>query len=118
MVGLFVKYGVDDCADIMPLKNIFRSHTLQLAGYLGIPAAILHRSPNPDILPGITDKYIGYFKMDYLKIDLILLGLQQGLPDDEIAAQVGISEQSVNQIHEIVRLSEHTRNHELAPILQ
>jgi len=117
MVGLFVKYGVDDCADIMPLKNIFRSHTLQLAEYLGIPDDILHRSPNPDILPGITDKYIGYFNMDYLMIDLILLGLQEGLPDDEIAVQIGIGEQFVNQMREVVRLSENTRNHELAPII-
>ena len=117
MVGLFVKYGIDDGADIMPLKNIFRSQTLQLAEYLGIPADIRHRSPNPDILPGITDKYIGYFGIDYLKVDLILLGLQERLPAAEIAAQIGISEQVVNQIQEIIRLSEFSRNHALAPIM-
>ena len=118
MVGLFCKYGIDDCADIMPLKNIYRSHVLQLAYFLGVPNEILHRSPNPDILPGVTDKYMSYFEMDYLKVDLILIGLQKGLTALEIANQLGMNEQSVNEIHEIVRLSEHTRNHALALILK
>ena len=83
MVGLFIKYGIDDCTDIMPLKNIYRSQILQLAGYMKIPTDILHRSPNPDILPGITDKYQGYFGIDFLKVELILLGRQMELSTDE-----------------------------------
>ena len=56
-LGLFCKYGIDDAADLMPLKRLYRSQILQLAECLGIPAAIRGRSPNPDILPGVTDKY-------------------------------------------------------------
>lgn len=118
MVGLFCKYGIDDCADIMPLKNIYRSHILQLAEFLEVPPEILHRSPNPDILPGVVDKYMSYFEMDYLKIDLILFGQQKGLTAGEIATQLGINEQAVNEIHEIVQLSKHMRNHSMAPILE
>lgn len=118
MVGLFCKYGIDDCADIMPMKNIYRSHILQLAEFLEVPLEILHRSPNPDILPGVTDKYMSYFEMDYLKIDLILFGQQKGLTAHEIANQLGMNEQAVNEIYEIVQLSKHMRNHALAPILE
>ncbi len=82
MVGLFVKYGIDDGADIMPLKNIYRSQILQLAEYINIPDEIIDRSPNPDILPGITDKYRDYCGMDYLKVELILLGIQRELSED------------------------------------
>lgn len=117
MVGLFVKYGIDDCADIMPLKNIYRSQILQLAEYIKIPTDILHRSPNPDILPGITDKYQGYFGIDYLKVELILLGMQMELSTDEIARQLGLDNQTVIQMFEIIRLSESFRSHALAPVL-
>ncbi|HCS73757.1 MAG TPA: NAD(+) synthase [Clostridiales bacterium] len=118
MVGLFVKYGIDDCADIMPLKNIYRSQILQLAEYIKIPPEILRRSPNPDILPGITDKYQGYFGIDYLKVELILLGMQMELSTDEIARQLGLDDQTVIQMFEIVQLSENSRSHALAPELK
>ncbi len=118
MVGLFVKYGIDDCADMMPLKNIYRSQILQLAEFIGIPPEILRRSPNPDILPGITDKYQGYFGIDYLKVDLILLGLQMELSTDEIARQLGLDDQTVIQMVEIVKLSERFRSHVSSPELK
>lgn len=118
MVGLFCKYGIDDCADLMPLKNIYRSHVLQLAEFLGVPSEIIHRSPNPDILPGVTDKYLSYFEMDYLQVELIIYGLQKGLTTCEIANQLGMGEQTVNNMQEIIRLSENSRNHALAPILE
>lgn len=117
MVGLFVKYGIDDCADIMPLKNIYRSHILQLGEFLGIPDEILRRSPNPDILPGVTNKYLSYFGMDFSQVDSILLGLEKGLTVREIADQLGMDEEPVNELQEAVRLSEYSRNHALAPIL-
>lgn len=115
MVGLFVKYGIDDGADLMPLKNLYRSHTLQLARYMKIPAAIIGRTPNPDILPGITDKYEDYFGMDYLQIELIALGVREGLSDQEIARQLGIKEEAVKEIREIIRLSAFVRSHGRAP---
>lgn len=118
MAGLFCKYGIDDCADVMPLKNVYRSQILQLAGCLGIPSQTLHRSPNPDILPGITDKYLGYFGMDCQKVDLILYGLEEGYPTSLIAGQTGTTERQVSEIGEIVKLSEHMRSHALAPILK
>lgn len=117
MVGLFVKYGIDDGADIMPLKNIYRSQLLQLAEYIGIPDEILHRSPNPDILPGITDKYQGYLGIDYLKVELILFGMQMEMSTDEIARQLGLDEQTVILIFEIVQLSENSRSKALGPVL-
>ena len=118
MVGLFVKYGIDDAADIMPLKNIYRSQILQLAEYIKIPPEILRRSPNPDILPGITDKYQGYFGIDFLKVELILLGLQMEISVDEIARQLGLDDHTVIQMFEIVKLSESSRSHALAPELK
>ncbi len=78
---------------------------------------IIHRSPNPDILPGITDKYRVYVGMDFLNVELILLGLQMGLSTDVIARQLGLDEQTVIRMFEIVQLSESYRSHSSAPDL-
>lgn len=57
LVGLYVKFGVDDAADVMPMKIFYRTHILQLADSLGIPGKITSKSPNPDLISGVTDKY-------------------------------------------------------------
>lgn len=46
---------------------------------------ILHRCTNLDLLLGVIDKYISYFEIDYIKIDLIPFGQQNGLTAREIA---------------------------------
>lgn len=114
-VGLFVKFGIDDCADIMPLKNIYRSHTFQIGRHLGIPKEILNRTPNPDMVPGVTDKYVSYLELSVRKVDLILLGLEKKMSPEEIAGQVKVNEQKVIEIKEIVNLTELQRNPSLAP---
>jgi len=56
--------------------------------------------------------------MDYLKVDMILSGLQKGLSTLKITDQLCMNEQAVIEIKEIVLLSEYTRNHPLAPELK
>lgn len=115
--GLFVKCGIDDCADIMPLKNIYRSQIFQIGQYIGIPTEILNRTPNPDMVPSVTDKYVGYLDLPVQQVDLILLGLENKMTPKEIAAQVILREKKVLEIQEIVRLTETQRNPSLAPIM-
>ena len=114
-VGLFIKYGVDDAADLMPLLHLQRSHILQLADGLELPAEIIGRPPNPDILPGVTDKYVGELGMGYETVDLIIYGSEHGLSAQEIGAQLGIATAAVAELQEIIRLAEWTRSHALAP---
>lgn len=116
-VGLFVKFGIDDCADIMPLKNIYRSQILQIGQHIGIPTEILKRTPNPDMVPGVTDKYVSYLELPAQQVDLILLGLENKMTPKEIAEQVIVREEKVLEIREIVRLTEMQRNPSLAPII-
>jgi NAD+ synthase len=72
LLGLFVKFGVDDSADLMPLKGLYRSHVVQIAAAVGVPPEILARSPNPEMLPGIDDKYLDVFGVPAPTIDLAL----------------------------------------------
>jgi NAD+ synthase len=110
LLGLYVKFGVDDSADVMPLKNLYRAHTLQLAATLGVPEAILSRSPNPDIIPGVTDKYLDLLGLPSAQMDLLLYGIEHGLEDQDIAGQLALPLAKVREIHELVQQSEHMRN--------
>lgn len=116
-VGLFAKFGIDDCADLIPFKNIYRSQILQIGQHIGIPTEILNRTPNPDMIPGVTDKYVSYLELSAPHVDLILLGLEYKMTPREIAEQINIREEKVLEIQEIVQLTDMQRNPSLAPIM-
>ncbi len=111
LVGLFCKYGVDDNADVMPLKHLYRSEILQLARYLGVPADIIERTPNPDMLPGIEDKYWDVLGIRSETLDLLLYGLEHGLPCEEIANQMHIKLTRIQEIQALTQSTAHMRHH-------
>ncbi|MCX5971801.1 MAG: NAD(+) synthase [Coprothermobacterota bacterium] len=118
LLGLFVKFGVDDNADVMPLKNLYRSHILQLARYLEVPDEIVGRTPNPDIIAGVSDKYRDVLGLSAETLDLILFGLQEAsMPPRRIAEDLDLPVERIFQIEEIVRLTAHMRHPSLAPLL-
>jgi NAD+ synthase len=118
LVGLFVKFGVDDVADVMPLKNLYRAQILQLGEQLGLPAEILERSPNPDVIPGVTDKYRDILGLESAKVDLVLLGIERGMKSGEIARQTGVPKKGVTTIEELVRVTAHMRSPSMAPVFE
>ena len=118
MVGLYVKFGVDDCADLMPLKNLYRTQTLILAEYLGVPEEVRQRTPNPDLLPGVEDKYMDILGVPSEALDLVLYGIEQGMPDGDISAQTGVPDEKVKEVRTLVKDTEHMRNESQAPDLE
>jgi len=117
LVGLFVKNGVDDNADIMPLKNFFRSHILQIAREIGVPDAICNRTPNPETIPGIDDKYQDFLGIPGEKLDIILHQLENGRKPDEISGTVSLDTSTIEEIRDLVAATAHMRNHSMAPEL-
>ena len=115
LTGLFVKFGVDHNADIMPIRNLYRSQILELAKFLGVPEEIITRTPNPDVMPGINDKYVDILKLDYEKVDLILYGLEKDMSSQEIARQLKLKEEKVGEIKQLMCLTDHMRNPSQAP---
>jgi NAD+ synthase len=110
LVGLFVKFGADDVADIMPLKNLYRSQVVQLARCLGVPDEILNRTPNPDIIPGVSDKYVDILGMPCDILDLVLYGIEHRMDTELIAEQVGLPVKRIIEIRKLVEQTEHMRN--------
>jgi NAD+ synthase len=110
MLGLYVKFGVDDSADIMPFKNLFRSQVLQLAAHLGVPNEIIKRTPNPDIIPGVSDKYMDILGLPSETLDLLVYGIEHGLENNDIAGQLNLPKEKVQQIRDLVLQTDHMRH--------
>ncbi|MGE5642451.1 MAG: hypothetical protein ACM3Y8_05510, partial [Byssovorax cruenta] len=96
-------------ADLMPLKNLYRSQILQLATFLGVPDVIVNRTPNPDIIPGVSDKYMDILGLSYEVLDLMVYGIEHGFENDDIASQLNQPVEKVGQIRKLVEETEHMR---------
>ena len=107
-IGYFVKHGCDDATDIMPLLNIYKTQVRELAQYLNIPARIIEKLPSPDVMPGIVkdEEVIG---ISYEKMDLILLALEKVWKLADIVKTLGIEEDEVIYIKNMMQKSEHMR---------
>jgi NAD+ synthase len=91
MVGFFTKYG-DGGVDLEPLGALYKHEVRALANVLGLPRAIIQRTPSPGLWPGQTDE--GEMGITYAEIDAILAAWDTGkapdLPADRIAKVQGM----------------------------
>lgn len=106
LIGFFVKYG-DGAADVMPIAPLYKNEVIKLATYLRIPKRIIEKPPTPDLLPGITDELA--IKLDYEKLDKILIAIDKGLKEQEMKKE-GIKSSDLKYVRELMKRSEHMRN--------
>jgi len=110
-IGYFVKHGIDAATDIMPIMGLYKSQIRELARYLEVPEQIINKAPSPDIISGLVDeRAIG---LTYEKLDLILLAIEKGWSDTDIAeatSEIGITPKDIAYVRELTELSEHMRN--------
>ena len=110
--GFFVRYGCDHAADILPLRDLYKTQVRQIADYLSVPGRIIDRVPSPDVVPGVKDEDI---LGDYQTLDLILFGLETGMPQSRIAGELGISKARVARVASLVEISKYLREPPLSP---
>ena len=106
IVGFFVKYG-DGAADIMPIAGFYKTRVKRLSKYLGVPKSIVEKIPTPDLLPGITDEVA--MGISYEVLDLILLGIDNGMDETRIAEESGSNIKTVTYVKKLISLSQHMR---------
>jgi NAD+ synthase len=98
MVGFFTKYG-DGGVDIEPLGALYKHEVRALASVLGLPRAIIERTPSPGLWPGQTDE--GEMGITYAEIDAILAAWDAGetpdLPADRIAKVQGMAARTAHK---------------------
>jgi NAD+ synthase len=95
--GFFVKLG-DGAADIKPIAHLYKTQVYQLAEYLGVPQEICKRPPTTDTysLPQTQDEF--YFSLTYDKMDICLYGKNNGLSASDVAPQVGLTAEQVENV--------------------
>lgn len=82
LTGTFSKWGIDHCADVMPIIHLYRSQLDSLAEFLKIPDFIRTKAADPDIIPGNINKgdLLGGFPL----VDKILFNLETGIPKERL----------------------------------
>lgn len=75
-LGYFTKYG-DGACDVLPIGNLYKTEVWKMAGELGLPEAIVKKTPSAELEEGHTDE--GEIGMSYAEIDKILKKFEKGL---------------------------------------
>jgi len=106
MMGYFTKWG-DVAADISPLMDLYKTQVRKLAAYIGVPAEIIEKPSTPQLWPGqLAEQELG---IKYETLDLILLGLENFMPDQDIAKQMNLQPKLVQAIKKRWLSMEHKR---------
>ena len=108
LTGLFSKFGVDNCADIMPIAHLYRTEVIEIAKELRLPEEIIYKKSTPGLLLGIGDKYEDITGLNYEEVDLILKNL--GKSSEEISKDFGLDIKKVNFVMDMYKSSAHKRN--------
>lgn len=106
LVGYFTKHG-DGGADIEPIGDLYKTEVRQLARVIGVPDKIVEKAPSAGLWKGQTDE--GEMGITYEKLDAVLYGIEQGLPEQDIAKRAGTTVREVERVSRTVRLSAHKR---------
>ena len=105
LTGSFSKWGVDHCADVMPVLHLYRTQLEQVAAYLDVPAVIREKPADPDMIPSVDDKgaSLGGFKL----ADQILVKLENGESVETLVERY--EKRVVEDLHTLWNLSKHMR---------
>jgi len=101
LTGWFTMDGVDNMP-CSPLNPFYKTQVRQLSEYLGVPEAVLKRKPSADVLKGADDALA--LGMSFDKIDIVLYGIENGLPDEEIS-RYGLTMSQIKRVRNINKLS-------------
>ena len=111
-LGYFTKFA-DGGVDFQPLGDLYKTQVRALAVELGVPESIRSKTPSAGLWEGQTDE--GELGMSYEVADRVLLGIELGLNEEEIARRASVSSEEVRQVQSRVRASIHKRKMPLIP---
>jgi NAD+ synthase len=116
LTGVFVKFGIDGVADLMPILPLFKVQVRQLAEFLGIPNDIVQKPADPDVVPGFSDK--GKMFEDETVLDLTLLAIIKGFELNKISEILEIKLEYVKKVKNLMDASRHMRESPYVPELK
>lgn len=113
-MGYFTKHG-DGGVDYQPLGDLYKTQVRGLARAIDLPREFLDKAPSANLLPGQTDE--GDLGITYEDLDRILLGIELGMDDEEIAERTGLAASEAARVRRTVTSTKHKRRIPLAPKL-
>lgn len=115
-LGFFVKYG-DGGADLQPLHHLFKTQVYKIAECLGVPAAIRERPPTTDTYSAECTQEEFFYRLPFATLDAIWEAAEQGQDHEDIARELGLTIQQVdNALFDIRRKQQTTEYLRMAPL--
>lgn len=114
MMGYFTKWG-DVAADFYPIIDLYKTQVRQLAVYLGLPEELARKPATPALWPEqLAETELG---IRYERLDLILHGIEMFVNPEEIARQLNVGRDFVEEVKKRWLASEHKRRALVGPKL-
>ena len=115
--GFFVKGG-DGAADIKPIAHLYKTQVYELAAHVGVPEEIRRRPPTTDTysMPQTQEEF--YFALPYGAMDLCLYAHNHGIPPQDVASVLGLTEPQVAAVFKDIDSKRRTTRYlHLSPLL-
>ncbi len=106
LLGYTTLWG-DMASAVNPLGDLYKTQVRQLAGYLGVPEAIIAKAPSADLWDGQTDE--GELGFTYADVDRLLYHMVDLRWSDPELVEAGFDDGFVGRVREIVRKSQYKR---------
>jgi NAD+ synthase len=112
MMGYFTKWG-DAAADITPIIDLYKTQVRKLAIHIGIPKELALKPSTPALWPNqLAESELG---IKYETLDLILYGLERFLTTNDIAIQLDLEQNLVDNVKARWLANEHKRRVPISP---
>jgi NAD+ synthase len=106
MMGYFTKWG-DVAADISPIMDLYKTQVREVARHMRIPREIIEKPSSPALWPHqLAEDELG---LRYEQLDLVLYGLEHFMKSEEIANQLKIKRNTIDQVKQRWLSAEHKR---------
>ncbi|OYR57080.1 NAD+ synthase [Halorubrum halodurans] len=107
LLGYLTKHG-DGAADLLPLGHLYKTEVRALAETLEVPGFVLEKPPTAGLLAGQRDA--DDLGADYDVVDSVLrLAVDEGVEAGTVAARLGLDRETVDDLLERHRATEHKR---------
>lgn len=105
--GFFVKNG-DGAADLKPVAHLYKTQVYALADALGLPEEIRTARPTTDTYSLEQGQDEFFFALPYDKMDVVLHGLNHGMPPARVAQETGLTADQVERVFQDIRTKRRT----------
>jgi len=95
--GFFVKYG-DGGADVMPIGHLYKTQVYQVARHLGVPQAIIDRTPTTDTYSAEQTQEEFFYQLPFEMMDLLWFAWENGYEPAEVANVLSLTETEIRNV--------------------